>query len=111
MRLRPPRWAQGVVEDETRPVRSLPPSKALTGPAPPRRSVCAPERSPSPLYGRPLLLRRHCHDLVFLSCDLRTLEIAACSTGPETHVPFAPRSVGGARSAKFSHPSCLSGRR
>src|SRR6516164_2290337 len=25
-----------------RPVRSLPPSKPLTGPAPPRRSVCAP---------------------------------------------------------------------
>ena len=27
-----------------RPVRSLPPSKPLTGPAPPRRSVCARER-------------------------------------------------------------------
>jgi hypothetical protein len=26
-----------------RPVRSLPPSKPATGPAPPRRSVCAPE--------------------------------------------------------------------
>src|SRR5262249_933215 len=26
------------------PVRSLPPSKPLTGPAPPRRSVCAPEK-------------------------------------------------------------------
>src|SRR5216684_3582651 len=27
-----------------RPVRSLPPSKPLTGPAPPRRSVCAPAK-------------------------------------------------------------------
>src|SRR5262249_50558259 len=34
-------------DDETRrPVRSLPPSKPLTGPAPPRRSVCAPGRGP-----------------------------------------------------------------
>ena len=29
-------------QHEKRPVRSLPPSKPLTGPAPPRRSVCAP---------------------------------------------------------------------
>src|SRR5260370_5783939 len=28
--------------EKKRPVRSLPPSKPLTGPAPPRRSVCAP---------------------------------------------------------------------
>src|SRR5207244_2172114 len=39
--------------EKKRPVRSLPPSKPLTGPAPPRRSVCAPEGSPSPFYGRP----------------------------------------------------------
>src|SRR5262245_10710354 len=30
-----------------RPVRSLPPSKPLTGPAPPWRTVCAPDWLPS----------------------------------------------------------------
>src|SRR2546429_1004180 len=35
--------------NKKRPVRSLPPSKPLTGPAPPRRSACAPAD------GRPVL--------------------------------------------------------
>src|SRR4026208_1516964 len=38
-----------------RPVRSLPPSKPLTGPAPPRRSVCAAGNDVMPLYRRPHL--------------------------------------------------------
>src|SRR5215510_12805106 len=43
----PSRWARTVWKtvlrvEAKRPVRSFPPSKPLTGPAPPRRSVCAP---------------------------------------------------------------------
>src|SRR5260370_25769061 len=44
--------------NEKRSVGPLPPSKPPTGPAPPRRSVCAPGRSPPPLYGRSLSRRR-----------------------------------------------------
>ena len=40
-----------------RPVGSLPPSKPPTGPAPPRRTVCAP-RGPSSFYRRPHPRRR-----------------------------------------------------
>src|SRR5262245_47620257 len=47
-----------------RPVGSLPPSKPPTGPAPPRRTVCAPRgpsssyRRPPPRGRRPMLLNR-----------------------------------------------------
>src|SRR6266478_9418839 len=37
---------------------ALPPSKPLTGPAPPRRSVCAPGAIALPLYRRPPATRR-----------------------------------------------------
>src|SRR4029079_9932083 len=37
-----------------RPVRSLPPSKPLTGQASPRRTVCAPTAMTFSLYRRPL---------------------------------------------------------
>src|SRR5262245_57889571 len=50
-----------------RPVRSLPPSKPLTGPAPPRRSVCAPGTMVFPLYRRPVFPRSLCHASVILA--------------------------------------------
>jgi tetratricopeptide (TPR) repeat protein len=40
-------------DERKQPVSSLPRSKPLTGPAPPRRLVCAPESSPPPWYRRP----------------------------------------------------------
>src|SRR5262249_53777233 len=43
------------VPNGKRPVRSLPPSKPLTGPASPRRSVCAPAVIAASFYRRPAL--------------------------------------------------------
>src|SRR5262249_45167692 len=47
------RKAAGLAHEKKRPVGSLPPSNPPTGPAPPRRSVCAPGLRPQSFYSRP----------------------------------------------------------
>src|SRR5262249_9837452 len=74
-----------------RPVRSLRPSKPLTGPAPPRRSVCAPGTMVFPLYRRPVLSRSLCYASVILAA-IRMFSPRAVRRGEWTTYHTAPEA-------------------
>src|SRR4051812_20186982 len=84
----------------TRPVGSLPPSKPPTGPAPPRRSVCAPgTMSLHPIAGR---IPEGDDHVVPLTCPLpksATTGVVVSTIPQATHHRVAGRSLGGPQPA------------
>src|SRR5262245_43098903 len=67
---------------------ALPPGRAPTGPAKPRRSVCAPAAMALSLYRRPVSQRR---SIMGFSSWLRKPRSNRAPRGPAHHRPLAPR--------------------
>src|SRR5262249_12454277 len=65
-----------------------PPSRFLTGPATPRRSVCAPAALAFSFYRRPILERR---SIMWLTSWLRNRTANRAPRGRTQHRPAAPR--------------------